>query len=608
VGEQFFWSFRTRRLSRQETPPPSPWQSAAVQELRELKKSFPGEFKLRGRPKTISGVWMRVAIQLATGDLEQHPDGLPLQGREDFVLWIGRSDLLPPLVEVEHDRFVGFPHVLHGRRLCIYLDPGREWDPRQGMTSAINRLHAWLADAAAGRFDPRTSLFHAVGGVLYGSSGLPTVVVRDFASPKLIGSAFLTRRTDHRLDLHPVRADAEQLQAPVVAMPTSLPLGVGHTLAEVVTCISRSLSKHSSDADRPDEQQFSPFTTALAACASRMPHDSPQIFVLAVPHSAGGPPHLLAGRVPAKTANQLRRQVRERKSHFIDIALGSLDLDMTMEWCPVSDEREAVTNRRDADRPVSSFQGKHVHVWGCGGLGSWIAEFVARAGAARITLCDPGTVSGGLLVRQNYTESDVGSNKAEALRDRLRLIRDDIEIDCQPDAIPDHLPESLKDADVVIDATISLVIGQLLDRLGAGVSMPTMAQVATDVRTGTLGIITISPAAGPLRLNEMDRGIGEMVTADGSLEAFHTFWTDVAPEDELIPTLGCSVPTFHGSAADMAAVAAVLTSLLGSHLSTGAPVPGTHLIALHNSPIGSFHRFIAPGPSPAAPPAAPQTS
>ncbi|MFF3527180.1 ThiF family adenylyltransferase [Streptomyces rubiginosohelvolus] len=56
-----------------------------------------------------------------------------------------------------------------------------------------------------------------------------------------------------------------------------------------------------------------------------------------------------------------------------------------------------------------------MHVWGCGGLGSWIPEFVVRAGTSQATVSDPGTVSCGLLVRQNYVEADVGSSKAQAM-------------------------------------------------------------------------------------------------------------------------------------------------------------------------------------------------
>jgi hypothetical protein len=82
------------------------------------------------------------------------------------------------------------------------------------------------------------------------------------------------------------------------------------------------------------------------------------------------------------------------------------------------------------------------------------------------------------------------------------------------------------------------------------------------------------------------------VKADGALEPFHTFWNDVVADEELIPTRGCSVPTFHGSAADMAAIAASLTTLLGNHVSATEPVSGTHLIALPHSPVGPSHRFI----------------
>jgi hypothetical protein len=261
----------------------------------------------------------------------------------------------------------------------------------------------------------------------------------------------------------------------------------------------------------------------------------------------------------------------------------------------VSDERDNVTTRRDAARPVNAFHGKTVHLWGCGGLGSWIAEFVARAGSKRLVLCDPGTITGGLLVRQNFTELDIGNGKAAALRDRILAIRDDIEVDAYAGATPDDLAATFSTTDVVIDATISHAIGQFLDELAPIGDRPLYAQVATDVKTGTLGILTISPCGNPAGANEIDRRVGEKVTQDGNLEPFHTFWADVPAEDELIPTRGCSVPTFHGSAADMAAVAATLTSLLGNHLAATEPVSGTHLIALPHSPAGPSHTFVQPG-------------
>jgi NAD(P)-dependent dehydrogenase (short-subunit alcohol dehydrogenase family) len=237
-------------------------------------------------------------------------------------------------------------------------------------------------------------------------------------------------------------------------------------------------------------------------------------------------------------------------------------------------------------------QNKTVHIWGCGGLGSWIAEFIARAGARRLVLCDPGNITGGLLVRQNFTEDNIGEGKAEALQRRIAAIRDDIEVEAHTSLVPDDLATLFPAADVIIDATISRAIGQLLDQLATTRPRPVLAQVATDAGTSTLGLLTVSDPAHATGPNIVDQHVGVIVKAEGKLEPFHTFWNDVAPRDELIPTRGCSVPTFHGSAADLAAVAASLTSLLGAHLANSEPISGSHLVGLPHSPAGPFRRFI----------------
>jgi hypothetical protein len=581
-------------VTRRKGPQLSDWQKAAIRELRAVSAALPDDFELRGRPGLAYRGYIRVPIRLKTADLERHPDGLPLLDHEDLVLWISQSHFPPPLIEVEHNRFVGFPHVLHGRNLCIYLDPAREWNPRSGASGAVDRLYDWLADAAANRFDPDTSLFHAVGGVPYGSGGLPTVVVRDIGTAVRTQSGYLTRRTDLRLDLQLARTSPDQIQVPVIGLSMPLPLGIGNTFVEVLARLDDPLAGGWLHTVPNIPPQSPGFLTALAASSFRMPEDSPQMFVLKVPHPTGGPPHLLAGRLPSGTANQLRRQVRERRSPLIDISVETLDPKAPVEWCPVSDERDSVTTRRDSGRPVNAFHGKNIQIWGCGGLGSWIAEFVARAGVRRLVLCDPGTIASGLLVRQNFTELDVGNGKAAALRDRILAIRDDIEVDAHSGHVPDDIATTFLTADVIIDATISHGIGQFLDNLAPAGARPLLAQVATDVKTGTLGILSVSAPGNPVGANEIDRQVGEIVKAEGDLESFHTFWTEVPAEYELIPTRGCSVPTFHGSAADMAAVAASLTNLLGSHLASTEPVSGTHLIALPHSPAGPSHRFIQP--------------
>ncbi|MGW0244910.1 ThiF family adenylyltransferase [Micromonospora chalcea] len=567
------------------------WQETAVRELRAVAAAFPDDFQLLDRPRLTGLGLVQARIQLRTGDLARAPHGLPLQQQEEFLLRIGPSRLSPPLVEVDHHRFIGYPHVLQGRRLCIYLDAAREWDPQRGFASAIDRLYDWLADAAAARFDPDAALFHAVGGILHHTPGTPTIVVRKSGKPVKAQPAFLTVRSAHRQDLHYGGGHSSHRRTMVFQVADPLPLGAGTRLHDLLTLLDTTIAPGAFAAP-PPLPQAAAFLTALAATASRNPAGAPQAFILAIPHPTGGPPHLLAGQVPAVAADELRRRVRNRREPILNIDAGMLDNQTPVEWCTVSDERDSVTTRRDAYRPTNAYQGKTIHIWGCGGLGSWIAEFIARAGAKRLILCDPGAVTGGLLVRQNFTEDNIGEAKAEALRQRLIAIGDDIAVEAHTNVIPDDLATLLGDTDLIVDATISRAIGQLLDELAKAAGRPLLAQVATDAGTTSLGLLTVSDPTNPSGPNAIDQKSGKAVAADGALEPFHTFWRDVSAQDELTPTRGCSVPTFHGSAADIAAVAASLTSLLGSHLAGNEPVSGTHLIGLPHSPAGPFRRFI----------------
>lgn len=201
---------------------------------------------------------------------------------------------------------------------------------------------------------------------------------------------------------------------------------------------------------------------------------------------------------------------------------------------------------------------------------------------------------GGLLVRQNYLEHDIGTNKAERLAERLRQINDDLTVQFHPEGAPPSGDSTLPTCDVLIDATVTNGIGVYLDHAcqqTLGSPRPLLAQVATDLRTATLGLLTVTASGCPDGPRELDRRAGELVLADAHLERFYPFWQQPIEGDEVLPARGCSVPTFHGSAADVAATAASLVSLLGIHI--GSTVSGTHLTALpHFAGTGPNHHFI----------------
>lgn len=121
-----------------------------------------------------------------------------------------------------------------------------------------------------------------------------------------------------------------------------------------------------------------------------------------------------------------------------------------------------------------------------------------------------------------------------------------------------------------------------------------VARVATDSATSTLGLAVVS-AEGGVPLGDLDEAAGRIVQAEPAWEQFTGFWQDPPEGAELIPARGCSVPTFHGSAADLAAVSATLLNMIVSHLATNTS--GVHLVRLphgHNS-AGDAHVFIPHG-------------
>lgn len=582
----------------------SEWQARVLADLRAFAVAFPGEVDLIGQPRHKAGE-MLLHLRVCTHRLTLVDGGLRLRPHEDFFVTVGQSDVSPPRIEVDHLRFLNHAHVLQGTRLCLYLDPSREWDPADGFGSFIDRFMEWLSDAAAGRFNAQSALYHAVGGVLHETEGAPSVVVRDsIPAQSLIRHSWLIQRAPMRYDLTLERQLAQDASlstpvehAPLIQLDAALPLGAGETLASLLSLVEDPYAGYRSSSDVFAAKRFStgysvPLLSTLAASAIRKADGTPQRLVIAVPHPTGGPPHLLIASIPSTGADQVRALVHADKgrSSSIDINPAAVDSAIETVWLPVSDERPEVTTRRDSTRPVSSFVGKSVHVWGCGGLGSWIAEFVVRAGATKVVLCDPGRITGGLLARQNFLEADVGAPKVEALATRLRAISDVVEVVTRATHLPDA--SDFADADVIIDATISIAVGRVLDAAAAMEGRPLFAQVACDVRTGTLGILSVSMPPERAGCLTIDQQAGHIVRADGALEPFHELWGSETDTAEIIPTRGCSTPTYHGSAADMCGIAASLTSLIGSHLGSSEPVSGTHLISLSHGEAGPLRSFV----------------
>ncbi|MFE7497584.1 ThiF family adenylyltransferase [Streptomyces albidoflavus] len=570
-------------------PHPNAAQKELLAELTALAAQHPEDIQLTARPHTAPDGSCIVPLRIRTGDMPHRPGGLHLGEHEDFLLVLAPTPLLPPRIQTTHLRFAGTPHVLQGNRLCLYLDPAREWDPTAGIAPVLDRLWQWLTDAAAANFDPNTALYHPVGGVLHHTPGNPTLIVREPLPHGRARIGWLTARTDDRLALTTSQpATSNPHRTPILPLNHPLPLGAGTTLTELLAAIDHTPAP----APPPPNAPSHALLTALAASARRNPANTAQHFLLAVPHPATptAPAFLLAGRLEPEPSDALRRLDPRTPPPRRD-ALPTALRAAALTWLPLSDERPEVTTRRDTERPVHSFLGTRVHIWGCGGIGAWAAELIARAGASHLTLSDPGRITGGLLVRQNYTEDDIGTTKAAALAQRLRSIRDDLIIDIAAPPPDPSLLQAADHADLIIDTTVSITVGRFLDLLAQRLNRKAvLAQLATDTLSASLGILTLIAPDTRATATAIDQTSGHHVLNTPHLEPYHCLWTRPAPGDELRPTRGCSVPTFHGSAADLVATTATLVNLLGTQMRH--PISGTHLCAQPHTGTRPAHHFI----------------
>ena len=93
-------------------------------------------------------------------------------------------------------------------------------------------------------------------------------------------------------------------------------------------------------------------------------------------------------------------------------------------------------------------------VIGCGGLGGWIIELLARAGIGRLIVVDGDIFSESNLNRQILcTEDNIGQNKSEAAARRVGVINSSTEIKFVPLFLnEDNAGEILTGCDIVFDA------------------------------------------------------------------------------------------------------------------------------------------------------------
>jgi predicted ThiF/HesA family dinucleotide-utilizing enzyme len=161
-------------------------------------------------------------------------------------------------------------------------------------------------------------------------------------------------------------------------------------------------------------------------------------------------PEVPATGVPPRgfRANNIGWWQRDRYQTFGD--------GMRLEWLAVENwHPDRLTAR---GRLSMNLCNANVVILGVGALGSRLAEHLARAGAKALTLIDAQVLTAGNICRHTTTLKDVGVNKVDAVKQRLRQISPAVEVetvDMNLSGGAYFVTDALEEFDVVVDCTAS---------------------------------------------------------------------------------------------------------------------------------------------------------
>lgn len=528
----------------------------AVAQLEEIAQASEGTVQLDAASPLGAGK-ARLNISIRFEGIPRVDDGLRVRARERFVVYIPPTfPYRYPTVQTSHRRFAGFPHVQWCCQLCLYRSAA-DWHPEDGMYGFIARLDAWIRDAALNRLDPDDVPLHPP--VAYYS--VDRLVVPRVDAPFVSGSAWLgfatLRELNHRTEIVGWRRCGDTVpddSALAILLHKPLPF----EYPETVHALLEELKTH--------HIEYAPFILLLSSYAACSPSGSPLMIVLGTPMRrvvAGGPllQHLAVWQISSAAADQLRQFAVARRStdgsswdDAVDAVVG-WSMSARVGWCEVREMRPEVTQSRDQASLMSWFRGKRVAIWGCGAVGTHVAESVVRAGAVGVELVDNKTVTPGVLVRQGYADADIGRFKVDALAGRLKQIAPDLEVAVSKQDLIRRIqgPDPLPTVDLLIDCTAAVAVRTVLEAaLGEVSRRPPIAAIAIDARAASAMATLSMPSHSGGTLDLIRRLKLEVCRAEKLSSFLDAFWPLTPAREAFQPEPGCSEPTFVGSNADLA--------------------------------------------------------
>lgn len=185
------------------------------------------------------------------------------------------------------------------------------------------------------------------------------------------------------------------------------------------------------------------------------------------------------------------------------------------------EQRFGGTNRLYGDQQTQLLRNAHFCVIGIGGVGSWVAESLARTAVGKITLFDLDDICVTNTNRQIHAmQNTVGVAKVEAMSERIRLINPDCLVTCVEDFVTeDNVSDMISNEfDYVIEATDSV---------------KAKAAIVSHCKRQKVPVITVGGAGGQIdptqiQISDLSKTIQDPLAAKlrSELRRFYNFSTN----------------------------------------------------------------------------------
>lgn len=536
-------------------------QSLALDQVQEICLASDGTVQIADvKDPAEKGDSLCVRVSIDTRSYERVEGGFFFRKREPIKITVpSRFPIDKPSAVFVHKRFIGCPHVQWGSHICLYVAPDVEWSARDGMFGFIERLNLWLQDAALNRLDPDNAPLHPPA--VYSRSDIGFVFEVD--APVIppdhshwLGTAQISERNRVCFDVVGWGEISNELPkekrlAACLLLNSPLPMEYPDTVFKlIIELVNRQIP-------------FDFLFQIMKYFALHQKGGEPLYFIIGAPmrrRMVGEAirQHLAVWRIEPESVVVLKSVVLESDENEIEEAKRKFykwAADAKTDWCSVYDNRKEVTFRRDQNTSAGWVLGRNIVILGCGAIGSHIAEYVVRAGAAKVRLVDQASVKPGVLVRQQFEAHQVGYTKESALCVHLSKVNPNADIAHIRCDLRKGLPSELKasDFDLIIDATASRHVEAALQlQFENETSWPPMLASSID-STASRGVATMRMAKSQNGPCDLSRHTKNAAFSRINLKPYaRAFWPAEQTSPSFQPEPGCSEPTFVGSAADVA--------------------------------------------------------